>query len=185
MAVWILSGKPQVSQYQKKHSPTHTFCGHQSFLIYFPDLLWSMASSLFSLRAWQSFSIISPSFLWPSYFFACHPPLQSFWDIIHHSQHWFWPFFKQKTSRYAHAYTGEKCLNFCAGGFPGSKNSLTWVSLRGCLWLGTAQTAQFSILTPYTSVSGMSCTVHSQQMSKAMKRQQGMGGEEEKGGKRR
>jgi len=27
-ALWILSGTTQVSRYQKKHSPTHTYCGH-------------------------------------------------------------------------------------------------------------------------------------------------------------
>jgi len=48
-----------VSQYQKKHSPNHTYHGHQSSLICFFHLLWSMASSLFNLRAWQSFSTIS------------------------------------------------------------------------------------------------------------------------------
>jgi len=34
-AFWILSGTTQVSQYQKKHSPTHTYHGHQSSLICF------------------------------------------------------------------------------------------------------------------------------------------------------
>jgi len=48
-----------VSWYQKKHSPTHTNRGHQSSLICFLDLLRSVASSLFNLRAWQSFSTIS------------------------------------------------------------------------------------------------------------------------------
>ena len=50
-ALWILSGTTQVSRYQKKHSPIHTCCGHQSALICFLHLLQSMASSLFSLRA--------------------------------------------------------------------------------------------------------------------------------------
>jgi len=59
MALWILSGTTQVSQYQKKHSPTPTYCGHQWSLIWFLHLLQSMASSLFNLRAWQSFSTIS------------------------------------------------------------------------------------------------------------------------------
>jgi len=61
-ALWILSGTTRVSRYQKKHSPTPTYCGHQSSLICFLHLLWSMASSLtslFKLRAWQSFSTIS------------------------------------------------------------------------------------------------------------------------------
>jgi len=48
-----------VSRYQKKHSPTHTYHGHQSSLMCFLHLLWSMASSLFNLHAWQSFSTIS------------------------------------------------------------------------------------------------------------------------------
>jgi len=51
MALWILFGTTWVSRYQRKHSPTHTFHGHQSSLI----CLWSMASSLFNLCAWQSF----------------------------------------------------------------------------------------------------------------------------------
>jgi len=57
--IWILSGTTRVSRYQKKHSPTHTCCGHQSSLICFLHLLRSVASSLFSLHAWQSFSTIS------------------------------------------------------------------------------------------------------------------------------
>ena len=45
--------------YQKKHLPTHTHHGHQSFLICFLHLLGSITSSLFNLRACQSFSTIS------------------------------------------------------------------------------------------------------------------------------
>jgi len=59
----ILSGTTRVSWYygwyQKKHSPTHTYRGHQSSLICFIHLLWSMASSLFNPHAWQCFSKIS------------------------------------------------------------------------------------------------------------------------------
>jgi len=58
-ALWILSWTTRVSRYQKKHSPTHTFRGHQSSLICFLHLLRSMASSLFNLHTWQSFSKIS------------------------------------------------------------------------------------------------------------------------------
>jgi len=58
-AFWILSGTTRVNQYQKKHSSIHTYRGHQSSLICSLCLLWSMASSLFNLRAWQSFSTIS------------------------------------------------------------------------------------------------------------------------------
>jgi len=57
-ALWILSGTTRVSRYQKKHSPTHTYCG-QSSLICFLHLLRSMASSLLNLCAWWSFSTIS------------------------------------------------------------------------------------------------------------------------------
>ena len=65
MPLWILSWATRVSQNQKEHSPTHTYHGHQSSLICFLHLLWSMASCLFNLRAWQSFfHNFSPSFLW-------------------------------------------------------------------------------------------------------------------------
>jgi len=58
MARWILSGTTRLSQYQKKQSPTYTHRGHQSSLICFLHLLRSMSSSLFNLRAWQSFSTV-------------------------------------------------------------------------------------------------------------------------------
>jgi len=48
-----------VSQYQKKHSLTHTYPDYQSSFISFPYRLWSTASSLFNLCARQSFSTIS------------------------------------------------------------------------------------------------------------------------------
>jgi len=50
MALWILSRTTWVSWYQKKHSPTHTYRGHQSPLICFIHLIRSMASSLFNPR---------------------------------------------------------------------------------------------------------------------------------------
>jgi len=59
MALRILYGTTWVSRYQKKHSPTHIYRGHQSFLICFFHLIRSMASSLFNPRACQSFSTIS------------------------------------------------------------------------------------------------------------------------------
>ena len=61
-ALWILSGTTRVSQYQKKHSPTHTYHGHDLSLICFLHLLQSTTSSLFNLRARQSFSTISLQF---------------------------------------------------------------------------------------------------------------------------
>jgi len=44
-----------VSQYQKKHSPTHTYPDHQSTFISFLRLQRSVAPSLFSLHASQFF----------------------------------------------------------------------------------------------------------------------------------
>jgi len=58
-ALWSFSGTTRVSRYQKKHSPTHTYRGHQSSLICFIHLLRSMASSLYNPCTWQSFSTIS------------------------------------------------------------------------------------------------------------------------------
>jgi len=50
----LLSGTTRVGWYQKKHSPTHTHPDHRTSFIFFLHLQRSMASSLFSLRAWQS-----------------------------------------------------------------------------------------------------------------------------------
>ena len=55
----LLSGTTRVGQYQKKHSPTHTYPNHQLSFINFLHLLQSIASSLFSLHAWQTFSTTS------------------------------------------------------------------------------------------------------------------------------
>jgi len=41
-----------VGRYQKKHSPTHIHPDHRTSFIIFLHLQWSMASSLFILRAW-------------------------------------------------------------------------------------------------------------------------------------
>ena len=49
-----LSGTTRVGRYQKKHSPAHTHPGKRTSFITFLHLQRSMASSLFSLRAWQS-----------------------------------------------------------------------------------------------------------------------------------
>jgi len=72
-ALWILSGTTPVSPYQKKYSPTHTYCGQQSSLVCFLHLLWSTASSLFNLHAWQSFSQSLSKFSLV-YLLAWHPP---------------------------------------------------------------------------------------------------------------
>jgi len=66
----------RVNWYQKKHSPTHTYRGHQSSLICFLHLLQSMASSLLNLCALQSFSQSLSKFSLV-YFLAWHPPLHT------------------------------------------------------------------------------------------------------------
>jgi len=60
----------------KEHSPTQTYRGQQSSLICFLHLLQSMASPLFNLRAWQSFSTISVQVFFV-YLLAWHPPLHT------------------------------------------------------------------------------------------------------------
>ena len=53
------SGNTRVGRYQKKHSPTHTHPDHRTSFINFLHLLRSIASSVFSLHAWQSSLIVS------------------------------------------------------------------------------------------------------------------------------
>jgi len=53
-----LSGTPWVSQYQKKHSPIHHPAHHPIYISFF-HLPRSIATSLFKLRAWQSFCTTS------------------------------------------------------------------------------------------------------------------------------
>ena len=55
----LWSGTTRVGRYQKKKKPTHTHPDHWTSFINFLHLLRSMASSLFSLRAWQPFSTTS------------------------------------------------------------------------------------------------------------------------------
>jgi len=52
-----------VSRYKKKHSPTRTYPAYQPSLISFLHLLWSIASSLYSLCVWHSFQNLSKSSL--------------------------------------------------------------------------------------------------------------------------
>jgi len=53
-----LSGTTRVSRYQKKHSSSHHPDHHPIFITFF-NLPRSIASSLFKLRAWQSFCTTS------------------------------------------------------------------------------------------------------------------------------
>ena len=55
----LWSGTTGVGRYQKKHSPTHTHPDRRTSFINFLHLLRPIASSLFSLRAWQSISTTS------------------------------------------------------------------------------------------------------------------------------
>jgi len=66
------TGLPAVLGYQKKYSPL-TYPGHQPSFISFFHLLWSIATSLFNLRAWQFFTQPLSSRLW----FTC--VLHSIW----------------------------------------------------------------------------------------------------------
>jgi len=75
-ALWILYGTTRVSRYQKKHSPTHTHRGHQSFLsafsIYYdpwhPPYSIHVLYGLF-LQSISKFSLV--------YLLAWHPPLHT------------------------------------------------------------------------------------------------------------
>ena len=69
----------RVGLYQKKHSPAHTHPGQRTSFITFLHLQRSMASSLFSLRAWQfsrttSFQVLFglPLALEPSTSYSMH-----------------------------------------------------------------------------------------------------------------
>ena len=71
----LLSGTTRVSRYQKKRSPIHTHSDRRTSFINFLHLLRSIASSLFSLRAWQSFSTTSLQVLFglqPSISYSMH-----------------------------------------------------------------------------------------------------------------
>ena len=116
-AVWILSGTTWVSQYQKKHSPTHTYRGHKSSLMCFLDLLWSM----FNLCAWQSFSTIS---------------LQVFFGLLlglAPSTSYFIHFFTQSLSSFRRTCPYHRNLICCSTKIMSSKPSLSLNHLLGTL----------------------------------------------------
>jgi len=62
-ALWNLSGTTRVIRSQKKHSPTHTHRGHQSFLFAF-SIYYHPLHPPYSIHVLYSLSTISPSFLW-------------------------------------------------------------------------------------------------------------------------
>ena len=120
-ALWILSGTSRVSRYQKKHSPTHIYRGHQSSLICFIHPLWSMASTLFNPCAWQSFSTISlqvffglPLGLSPSTSYSIH-------------------FFTQSLSSFCDTCPYHRNLFHCSTAIMTSNPSLSLNSLLGIL----------------------------------------------------
>jgi len=73
-------GQPRWAGTRKKHSPTHTYHGHQSSLILFlhVHVLWSLTSSLFNLRAWQMGSLKTLSWSRESIFIV----LISSWKLL-------------------------------------------------------------------------------------------------------
>ena len=92
-----LSRITRVGRYQKKHSPTHTHPNYQTSLINFLHLL---ASSMFNLHAWQSFSTTSVQDLFGLYL-GLGPPISYF---LH--------FFTQSSSSY-HSACRYYCSLFC------------------------------------------------------------------------
>jgi len=114
------SGTTRVSQYQKKHSPTH-HPDHRLIFIGFFHLLQSIASFLFKLRAWQSFSTTSlhvlfglPLGLEPSTSYSIH-------------------FFTQSVSSYRNTCPYHRSLFCCSINIISSIPSLSLNSLLGTL----------------------------------------------------
>ena len=71
--LWLLYRTIWVSRYQKKHSPAHTYCGHQSSLICFLNPSRSMASpcSIYMPDSLFPQSLFKPSLV---HLLAWHPP---------------------------------------------------------------------------------------------------------------
>ena len=108
-------------RHQKKHSPTHTHPNHRTSFINFLHFLQSIASSLFSLRAWQSFSTTSlqvlfglPLGLGPFTFYSMH-------------------FFTQSSSSFRNTWSYHRSLFCCNTNAMSSIPSLSLSSLLGNL----------------------------------------------------
>jgi len=87
--LWILSGTTRVSLYQKKHSPTHTYRGHQLSLICFhPSTMIHGILPVQSMCLTVFFHNLSPSFLSlglaPSTSYSIHFFTQS-WSSFHNT----------------------------------------------------------------------------------------------------
>jgi len=97
-----LSGTTRVSQYETKHSPTYHPDRHPVFISFF-HLLQSIASSVFKLRAWQSFGTTSVHAL-----FGLPLGLEPFtWYSIH--------FFTQSVSSFRNTCLCHRSLFCCSG----------------------------------------------------------------------
>jgi len=115
-----LSGTTRVRRYQKKHSPTNHPDHHPIFISFF-HLPRSIASSLFKLRAWQSFCTISfhilfglPLGLEPSISYSIH-------------------FFTQSVSSFHNTCPYHHNLFCCSINIISSIPSLSFNSLLGTL----------------------------------------------------
>jgi len=76
-ALWILSRTNRVSRYLKKHSPTHTYRGHQSSLIYASSIYYDPRHppcSIYVLDSLFPQSLFKFSLV---YLLAWHPPLHT------------------------------------------------------------------------------------------------------------
>ena len=113
-------GLPGVSQYQKKHSPTHHPDHHPIFISFF-HLSRSIASSLFKLRAWQSFCTTSSHVL-----FGLHLGLEPSTSYSIH-------FFTQSVSSFRSTCPYHRSLFCCSINIISSIPRLSLNSLLGTL----------------------------------------------------
>jgi len=65
MAVWILYGTTRVSEYQKKHSSTHTYRGHQASVHIYCEmgLLSETTSSVLFLLMFRNVELVSENYM--------------------------------------------------------------------------------------------------------------------------
>ena len=127
-----LYGTTRVSRYQKKHSPTHHPDHHPIFISFF-HLPQSIASSLFKLRAWQSFCttslhVLLPLGLEPSTSYSIH-------------------FFTQSVSSFCNTCPYHHNLFFCSINIISSIPSLSLNSLLGTLCFTLTLHIHLTILT--------------------------------------
>ena len=130
-----LSGTTQVGRYQKKHSPAHTHPGQRTSFITFVHLQRFMASSLFSLRAWQSSRTTSFQVL----FGLPLGPGPSISYSIH--------FFTQSSSSFHSTCPYQRSLFCCKTNAMTSIPSLSLSSLLGSLSFSLTPHIHLTILT--------------------------------------